>query len=213
MLGWFNALMPKEDRFFDLFERHAATLAAGAAALRELMNGGEGVTAACRRIAEHEHEADFIAAEVMTAVRQSFITPFDRSDIQALVAALDDAIDQMHKTAKAVTLYEVSSFQPHMAEIADTAMEAAAVTARALPLLRKLGANAGKLSEATQQLTAIEGRSDDLYDQGMKALYRASGERPMDFIVGAEIYDHLEKVLDRFEDVGKSISAIVVEHV
>ena len=151
----------------------SGTLTAGAAALRELMNGGDNVASCCRRIAEHEHEADFIAAEVMTAVRSSFITPFDRSDIQTLVAALDDAIDQMHKTAKAVTLYEVSSFQPHMAELADTAIEAARVTAQAMPLLRKLGANAAKLSELTQQLTAIEGRSDDLFDLGMKALYRS----------------------------------------
>ena len=82
MLNWFQAVMPKEDRFFDLFEAHAATLVKGADALQHLMRGGDETPEWCRRIVEHENEADDVAREVLHAVRRSFITPFDRSDIR-----------------------------------------------------------------------------------------------------------------------------------
>jgi predicted phosphate transport protein (TIGR00153 family) len=213
MMSWFNALMPKEDAFFGLFSRHAETLVMGAEALRQLLEGGERVPEWCVRVSEYEHQADLITAEVMQTVRKSFITPFDRSDIQALAASLDDSIDQMHKTAKAVTLYEVREFTPHMRELGDTIVEAAKLTVEALPLMRKLGPNQSRLLQLTEQLVKVEGRSDDLYDQGMKALYKSSRQDAMAYIVGAEIYDHLEKVVDRFEDVGNRINSIVIEHV
>ena len=66
----------------------------------------------CRQIVAREHEADEITREVLLAVRRTFITPFDRGDIKDLITSMDDAIDQMHKTAKAITLFEVRSFEP-----------------------------------------------------------------------------------------------------
>ena len=81
MLKWFRALMPREDRFFDLFEQHSLVLVAGAEALQELLKGGENVVHYRGKVIRHEEEADVITREVMLAVRRSFITPFDRSDI------------------------------------------------------------------------------------------------------------------------------------
>ncbi|MHB1207339.1 MAG: DUF47 domain-containing protein, partial [Rhodospirillaceae bacterium] len=109
MLRWFQALMPREDRFFELYNHHAATLVDGAKALCELLQGGPGVTAAAHRIFAFEEQADAIAREILLLVRRSFITPFDRSDIKDLISALDDTIDQMRKTAKAVLLFEVET--------------------------------------------------------------------------------------------------------
>lgn len=213
MLGWFRALMPKEERFFDLFDAHAQTLVDGAAALRELMAGGDRVAGACRTIADHEERADQITRDALLAVRRSFITPFDRSDIQALVSTLDDTIDQMQKTAKAVQLFEVTRFEPPMREMADIIVDAAARTREAIPLLRSVGDNAGRLSALTEVVIQLEGRADDVHNKGLKALFLASRQTdPMGFIVGAEIYDHLEKVMDRFEDVANRMSSILVEH-
>ena len=199
MLAWFRALMPKEDRFFDLFERHAATLVDGAAAYRA--------------IADHEDRADAITREALHAVRRTFITPFDRGDIQALVGSLDDAIDQMLKTAKAVQLFEVTAFEPAMREMGAVIAEAAAVVAEALPKLRALGENAADLNALTERVIQLEGRADDLHNAGLKALFKASRQDPMAFLIGSQLYDHLEKVMDRFEDVANQISSIVVEHV
>ena len=213
MLGWFQALLPKEERFFDLFEAHAATLTAGARALRQVLEGGEETLARCAEVAKHEDDADQVAREVLLAVRRTFITPFDRSDIRDLISSMDDAIDQMHKTAKAIILFEQRSFEPDMATLGDLIVETADLTARAVPLLRSLRGNAKELNGLTEQIVRLEGQSDALYDQGMAALYKGPARKdPMAFIVGSEIYDHLEKVVDRFEDVANRISGVLIEH-
>src|SRR3712207_9529913 len=133
MLGWFRAIMPREERFFDLFARHAQTLTAGSEALRSLLQGGEAIPRYCQIIAEREHEADEITREVMEAVRRTFITPFDRSDIQGLITSMDDAIDQMHKTAKTITLFELNSFEAPMREMGDIIDEAAMLLGDVIP--------------------------------------------------------------------------------
>src|SRR6185436_19604009 len=109
MMRLFHAVMPKEERFFDLFERHSATLLAGAKALRSMLDGGDKVATCCQAVMDREQQADDITREVLIAVRRTFITPFDRSDIKDLITAMDDSIDQMQKTAKAIVLYEVTS--------------------------------------------------------------------------------------------------------
>ena len=213
MLKWFHALLPKEDRFFDLFNRHASVVLLGAQALRDLLNGGAGVEDACRRIMLHENEADAYAREVSLAVRRTFITPFDRGDIKELSGLLDDAIDQMQKTAKAILLFEVETFQPQMVEMGDVIVEAAKLTVEAVGLLSAMSDNANRINGIAVQITTIEEKADEIYDTGLKALFLARRERdPMGFIVGAEIYDHLEKVVDRFEDVANGISGVLIEH-
>lgn len=213
MMSWFQAIMPKETRFFDLYERHAATLVQGAAALRQLLDGGDTVQACCERIFKHEDEADQIAREGILAVRRTFITPFDRSDIQALFSTLDDAIDQMKKTAKAITLFEVREFDPHMREMADIIVKSADLTVEMIGLLPRMRQNAGRLNALAEQIVQLEDASDHVNDAGLKALYLAhrSGDA-MGYIVGAEIYDHLERVVDRFEDVANQVTDILIEH-
>lgn len=213
MLSWFQALLPKEDNFFRLFDQHAVTLIRGAEAMRKMLEGGEDVPRWCQRIVDHEHEADAVAREVLFAVRRSFITPFDRSDIRGLTNSLDDSIDQMQKTAKVITLYEMREFAPHMRQLGDIAVEAATLTVEAVGLLPDMRRNRGRLNELTEQIARLESDSDALYDAGMKALYALHKDGDaMAFLTGAEVYDHLEKVVDRFEDVANRISGILVEH-
>jgi predicted phosphate transport protein (TIGR00153 family) len=213
MLRWFQAMMPREERFFDLYEAHAKTLCAGARALRQVLEGGADTLAHCAEVARYEDEADAITRDVMLAVRRTFITPFDRSDIIDLITSMDDAIDQMHKTAKSIVLFEQRAFQPHMVTLGDVIVRAADLTSEAVPLLRSLRGNALRLNEIAEEVTRLEEDSDDLYDQGLAELYRGPARADaMAFIVGAEIYDHLEKVVDRFEDVANRISGVLIEH-
>jgi len=215
MLGWFRAIMPREERFFDLFARHAQTLTAGSEALRSLLQGGESIPHYCKVIAEREQEADDITREVMEAVRRTFITPFDRSDIQDLISSMDDAIDQMHKTGKAITLFEIRSFEPPMREMGDIIVEAARLVGEAMPPLSAVGKHAGRLIEIAEQVVRIEEKADNVHERGRKELFLAhrDGGDALAYIVGNEVYDHLEKVMDRLEDVANEISAIVIEHV
>jgi predicted phosphate transport protein (TIGR00153 family) len=214
MFRWFQALMPHEQRFFDLFNRHAATLVQGAEALRQLLNGGPGVADAARLIIVHENEADAVARDVLLLVRRSFITPFDRSDITDLIGALDDTIDQMQKTAKAVLLFEVDTLEPQMTAMGDQILQAAKLTLEAVSLLGSMRENSTRLNAIAEEIVRLEDNSDDLNDQGIKALYKRYRDgNAMGYIVGVEIYDHLEKVMDRFEDVANRISGLVIEQV
>jgi predicted phosphate transport protein (TIGR00153 family) len=213
MLGWFQAIMPKEERFFDMFLRHAHVLVAGSEALNGLLKGGDSVPRYCQIIVERENEADEITREVMMAVRRTFITPFDRGDIKDLINSMDDAIDQMNKAAKSITLFEVRSFSPSMVEIGELVSQCATLTVEGVTLLRSIGKNAARIGTITEEIIRIEERADQLHNQGLKELFQAHrNANTMDFIIGNEVYDHLEKIVDRFEDVGNEISAIVIEH-
>ncbi len=212
ILGWFQALMPKEERFFELFSQHAAIVAAGADALQGLLKG-ERIEHFCKIIFDRENEADEITRRILTAVRRTFITPFDRSDIQDLTSSMDDAIDQMNKTAKIIALYEVKHFEPPMQQMGDIVPQVAKLMQEAMPLLAAIGKNSGRLHEITGKIIALEEVSDQLHDEGRKQLFLTHRNgNTIDFIIGGEIYDHLEKVVDRFEDVANEISALVTDH-
>ncbi|MDQ0454448.1 DUF47 domain-containing protein [Rhizobium paknamense] len=214
MLTLFRKMLPREDRFFDMFEAHAKTVVGAAEALNDLLSGKD-IEGNCARIVALENEADNITRDVLLAVRRSFITPFDRGDIKDLIQSMDDAIDMMHKTVKTIRLFEQQSFEPGMQEMGRAVVEAAHLIAEAIPLLDKLGANAHRLSSIAEEVTRVEGRSDDLHDQGLKDLYRRHGAsgNAMAYMIGSEIYGELEKVVDRFEDVANEISGILIENV
>ena len=213
MLGWFQSLMPKGGQFFEQFEAHAATLTAGADALARLLTGdGE----AGRHIAEiisQEHRADDITRDVLQDVRRIFVTPFDRSAITDLIGVMDDAIDQMNTFATATQLYEIRQFAPQMRDMAGVIVEAARVTAQAVPLLRSIGANGGKINELTARIIELEGDADRIHVDGMKALFKSCG--PTDalrFVIERELYNSLERIVDRFEDVANEIQGLVIDH-
>jgi hypothetical protein len=208
-----RAIMPKADPFFDMFARHANTLVNGADALFAMLSGKLDIAEACRQISKFEHEADDIAREVLTAVRRSFITPFDRSAITKLIGSMDDAIDEMHQTGKAITLYDVKTFEPQMVTMAEMATQAARLIQNAIPLLKNSGRNVIDLTRITEEIVHLEGDADDLHEEGLKALYQQCGEdKVMAFFVGREVYRHLERVLDGMEDVADEIQGIVIDH-
>jgi uncharacterized protein len=210
---WFQKLLPQEDAFFELATRHAELLTQGAKALREMLDGGPNVAACCARIVKFETDADAITREVLQDVKRSFITPFERGDIKDLITAMDDAIDQMRKTTKLVTLYELNTFEPHMREMADVIIKSATLTADMIAGLRNMGENAHRIGTLADEVVHAEDMADDLHEKGLKELYlRHRNGEAMGFIVGTEIYDSLEKVMDRFEDVANDISGILIAH-
>ena len=163
MLGWFRKLLPREDGFFELFERHSRTVVGGAEAL-ELLLQGKDIDRWCQKIIDLEDEADHITAEVLLAVRRSFITPFDRGDIKDLIQSMDDAIDMMHKTVKTVKLFEKKEFDPLMQEMGGVIVAAAKLVAEAIPLLSKVGTHTVRLNAIAEEVMRVESRADDLHE-------------------------------------------------
>ncbi|MGH9806884.1 MAG: DUF47 domain-containing protein [Terriglobia bacterium] len=213
MLRWFHALMPKEERFFDMFASHSQAVLAGAQALRAMMEGGQAVQSNYQTVMDREQDADDVTRDVLIAVRRVFITPFDRGNIRDLITSMDNTIDQMQKTAKGIILFDVTEFTPQMKEMTDAIVKCAELVQEAVPLLRSISTEAAHISDLTAQISALEGRADELHDIGLRALYLANvNSNSMAFFVGNEVYDHLEKVVDRFDDVANVMHGIVIEH-
>jgi predicted phosphate transport protein (TIGR00153 family) len=186
---------------------------AGAHALRALLEGGNVVPKYYQLVMDLEHDADDVTRDILIAVGRSFITPFDRGAIKDLITAMDDAIDQMQKTAKAAMLFDIRSFTPEMKEMGDAVVKCALLVEEAIPLLRSISQEAGQINAITEEISQIEGRADDLHDLGVRALFERHSGDPMGFFTAKEVYDHLEKIVDRFDDVANELQGVVIEHV
>ena len=166
-----------------------------------------------REIIEREHDADEITREVLQTVRRTFLTPFDRGAITSLISALDDTVDEMQAAAHAIDLYRMTEFTPQMRDMAAIAVDAARLTAEAIPLLRDVGRNGGRLHELTERLVRIEGHADHIHSAGLRqALDDHGSDDTLRFVIEREIYKHLERIVDAFEDVADEIDGIVIDH-
>ena len=213
MFGWFQRLLPRTGNFFELFEAHALTIVAAADALARLLQAGAQSADHIREVVEREHDADMITREVLQTVRKTFLTPFDRGAITSLIGAMDDAIDEMNATVAAIDLYEVREFDQEMRDMAAIIVDAARLTAEAMPLLRDVGRNGARLHELTERLVRMEGHADEIHDAGVKRAFKQYGPTDtLKFIVSREIYKHLERIVDALEDVANEIDGIVIDH-
>ena len=213
MFGWFQRLLPRTGDFFGMFEAHAATLVAAADALQRLSEDDSSTQEQLRIISDREHDADDIIREVLTTVRRTFLTPFDRGAITSLIASMDDAIDEMQTAARAIDLYDLRQLQDEMKAMVAITVESAAMTAEVMPLLRDIGRNGGRIHELTERLVKLEGQADEIHAAGLKKAFQEHGEvSAIKFIVAREIFKHLERVVDAFEDVANEIDGIVIDH-
>ncbi len=213
MFHWFQSLLPRQGNFFALFEAHGQTLVKGGDALARLLQGGPVMEQHIREILEREEEADTITREVLRTVRRTFLTPFDRGAITSLISSMDDAIDEMKQTARGIKLYEVTAFSQEMRDMAAIIVDSARLLSEALPLLRNIHANATRLHELTGRLVRLEGQADDIHGIGLKKAFKAHGKsNAMEFIIALELYSHLERVVDKFEDVANEIDNLVIDH-
>ena len=212
MPNWFQSLLPRTSDFFSMFEAHSETLVGGANALAVLVEGRTPPEDQIAEINQREHEADDIIRQVLRSVRQTFLTPFDRGAITSLIASMDDAIDEMQSTARAVALYELRSFEPEMKEMAGMITQSANLIAEAIPLLRDLSRNGARIHSITEKVVRLETSADDVHARGLKRAFQQLSGEPMQFIATSEIYQHLERIADAFEDVANEIDGIVIDH-
>ena len=213
VLRLFRALMPKEERFVEHFTSHANRLVAASDALAKLM-----VADAVDRqeraaeISAIESEADAITRETIVALHRAFITPFDRSDIHALINALDDAVDLMEEVTEHASLYKVESFDDHMRNFGAEIQKATRILADIMPLLANITRNAERITGLCDQVGKIEGQADRLLRTALSELIAESPDT-ITFLGRKEVYDLLEAVTDRCATVADVIEGIVLDHV
>jgi hypothetical protein len=213
MFAWFQRLLPQRGDFFGMFEAHAAALSGAANALEKLAESGASPHEQLVTIQEYEHIADDVIREMLKEVRRTFLTPFDRGAITSLIGAMDDAVDDMLAAARAIDLYELRELRSEMKEIIALIVEAATVTAEAIPLLRDVSGNAVALHKLTERLVQLEGEADDIHAAGLKrAFQEVARTSSLEFAVAREVFKNLERVTDAFEDVANAIDGIVIDH-
>ncbi len=213
MFAWFQRLLPKSGNFFELFEAHAVTIVAAADALSRLVQDGTAPQDHIREVIERESDADEIIREMLHTVRTTFLTPFDRGAITSLIGSMDDSIDEMQSAVQAIDLYDLRVFEQEMKDMAAIIVDAARLTAEAMPLLRDVGRNGPRLHELTERLVRMETHADEIHTAGVKrAFIEMGGSDTRGFIVAREVYKHLERIVDAFEDVANEIDGIVIDH-
>ncbi|MDJ0389125.1 DUF47 family protein [Roseomonas sp. E05] len=197
-----------------MYARHADCVVRGATELRGILEGGAAVQRHFPAVLAAEDDADAVTREVVQAVRRTFVTPFDRGDIQALIGRMDDTVDQVKKAAKAIVLFELTEFDQDFQRMGDAILRCAGLLREVVPLLSQISAKAPQINALCEQIRQVEGEADDVHDAGVTELFRrARPEDALRFIAAREVFDLLEKTVDRFDDAAEQIETIVVEHV
>ncbi len=203
------SVVPREPRFFDLFERSVANVVAAARELHAFLNDYTNVPQKVARITELEHQGDYITHQIIEQLHRSFLTPLDREDITALTGRLDDVMDFIEDAANAMLLYKIEQPTKRAREQAAILVAIAEELAKAVPLLR----NRSHMEQILQycvEINRLENEADSIMRFALAELF--DGTPPYDVIKWREIYQHLENAADRGEDVANVLEAVVLKN-
>jgi len=204
------SLIPRNYRFFDLFEESARKLVAGADMLVDLLDHFENVEMKTARIKDLEHEADDITHEVYRQVYQTFLTPLDREDIVALAQKLDDVMDFIEGSTTAIRIYGITEPTPAARSLADLVRLQCIQVERAVSNLRHKG-QAARILEHCREINRLENEADALFLSATAELFQGEMSS-VDIIKWRDIYDQLERATDSAEQVAHVFEAIVLKN-
>ncbi|HJW69888.1 MAG TPA: DUF47 family protein [Candidatus Binatia bacterium] len=207
MLRW---LLPRDEDFFGLFERHAALTVEGAREMQRLVQGGQNVRTRAARIKEIEHETDVITHACVERLHKTFITPFDRDDIHRLITRMDDVMDYIDSAAIAVMLYELTDMTPPVRELADVLVRSTESVAVAVSGLKNVK-QSKPILDACIEVNRLENEGDEILRGALADLFRGAKD-PLLVLKWKEVYEALENATDRCEDVANVIEGVVLEH-
>jgi predicted phosphate transport protein (TIGR00153 family) len=213
----FSRLMPAEEAFTPLFCEQAQCIVQAAAELRQMI--GNDIPGEQRHVAtirDIEMAADAVARRIFIGANRTFNAPIDREDIMALAHLLDDCVDLIEDTAKGIQRYGVREFPVEMRAIADAMVEAAGVLQKVMPYLDSLGKDYKAISALCEQVGQIEGRADESLDLGLtrlRAQLRTGEIDTIGYIDRKELYELIEAVVDKCDDVANAVESITAKHV
>ncbi|MBI2983266.1 MAG: DUF47 domain-containing protein [Chloroflexi bacterium] len=202
-------ILPVEQRFFDLFEQHARTVRQAADRLRALVESFTDVEGKVAQLTETEHEADFITHEIIDLARRSFTTPFDTEDITALAGCTDDAVDAIQEAADELVLWKIEHPTQTAVEICRIIASAALEIEAAVPSLRDPRQFA-RIREHVVEVNRYENDADRIARQALRDLLQQRDDW-FEVTRWKEIYEKLEAVTDRLEDVADVLEGITVK--
>jgi predicted phosphate transport protein (TIGR00153 family) len=205
-----RSLLPRDEDFFGLFERHAALTVEGAKEMQRLVQGGQNVRALAARIKEIEHETDVITHTCVERLHKTFITPLDRDAIYQLITRMDDIMDYIEDAAAALMLYELTEMTEPARALADVLVRSTEQVALAVAGLKDVKRPVTIL-EACIEVNRLENEGDEILRRALADLFRGAKD-PLLVLKWKEIYEALENATDRCEDVANVIEGVVLEH-
>jgi predicted phosphate transport protein (TIGR00153 family) len=204
------SFLPREQKFFDLFEESARNITKAAQALKEMMDTWQFIDSRVAEITELEHEGDSITHQIISLLHRTFITPFDREDIALLAHTLDDIIDFIHATADVMFIYKIKSPTQRAKELADIIVQGAAEVEKAVRGLRHRS-EFKKILEHCVELNRLENMADRVYRAAIGELFEDTSDISQ-IIKWREIYEHMESATDRAEDVADVLEGVALKN-
>ncbi len=202
--------IPREEKFFGLFEESAQNMVKAAQELKKLVDEWENVEEEVAQITELEHQGDTITHQIMAQLHRTFVTPFDREDIALLGHTLDDVTDFIHAAAVAMLIYKVDHPSQRARELADIIVQAAAEVERAMPELRHR-AELKQVLPRCVEINRLENAADKVFRSAMAELFGNTTDLAQ-VIKWREIYEHMESATDRCEDVANVLEGVALKH-
>jgi len=200
-------ILPREESFYDLFEKAAANLSEGARLLANLLTDFHDPEAAHSEIRQREHEGDEITHQIIRALNTTFVTPFDREDIHHLASNIDDILDAIEAVSDLLVLHRIENVLPEMRQLAEVLSRAADQVQQAMSQIRGFSG----LDKYWVEINRLENEGDRVYRKTVAKLF--SGEyKAMDVLKWKDLVDQLEAGIDGCEDVANTLESIVLKH-
>jgi len=206
----FGRLMPKEGHFFELFSEHAELIVQGSRELVALMAAGDDIQRRAYAIETIEKRADKITQTTIELLHKTFITPLDRDEIHQLITRMDDILDLMEDVAQSIFLYDVKILTAEAQKLAEVCVSCGEQVKLAVGLLSNMD-NAALILKACEEIDRLESEADHIMRAAMAKLFRDEPDVRQVIKLKA-IYELLESVTDRCEDVANILEGIVLEN-
>ena len=201
-------LLPKEDKYFEMFNRMASHITECALLLQKLFNDFDHRTHYADKIKEVEHNCDLLTHEIVKKLNQTFITPIDREDIHALASGLDDIVDAIEYTAKRVILYRVEGPTEHARRMTDVLVR---IVASLETAVRALQSHGEQVLKECVTIHGLENEGDAYHHEAVDELF-AKETNPINLLKMKELYAKMERTIDKCEDVSNVLEAIVLKN-
>lgn len=210
--SFLKIFMPKNRVFFELFEKVADNVAKMGTILKDIVSEPDfdKRAALISQVEDLEHANDELTHSVFTELGRNFITPFDREDIHMLATALDDVADYIYASAKKINFYRVNPNDIGMQKMAELIEQGAQHVRTAVSELRDMK-NMRNMTEALVKINSIENQADDIFDMSIERLF-ATEPDAKEVIKKREIYQVMEIVTDKCEDVSNVIESIIIKY-
>ena len=204
------SLIPREEKFFGLFEDNVRNMVKAAQGLKVMVDTWEHIEGMVAEITELEHQGDTITHQIMAQLHRTFVTPFDREDIALLAHTMDDITDFIHAAADAMLLYKVARPGDRARELADIIVQEADELEKAVPLLRSR-AGLKQILKHCVEINRLENMADRVFRSAMAELFEYSTDIAY-IIKWREIYEHMESATDRGEDVANVLEGVALTY-